>query len=369
MTLTFALLADAQLPHYFEDSTLSLYLGDASAPIFHLGTVRELEPKAPLGDGGPQALHVVLDGRLVGRDGWWGPGNHLGGSEGAMLVADGPTRVWTLDMGAPAWISPASRPLRKALTRALIASDAAELAATPPADLPDPATLCDHDHPEIRRRAVRLRRATPSSTAEAIFLFVQAMPYRFGTWQERASDTLARGSGMCTTKANLQVALMRAAGLEAGFVEMPMEMDVLGLLMPLGWQPMMRQTVKHYFGAVKLGGRWHAADSSYTDDAMRVYAQGIPNALSVIPAWLGEGRPFSPCFIHTGRDMFEIDVREEINEVMGKTSRFHPRHFEALNTRLDRAQGSHRKWLRMEAPAADLHGDLHDDLHGGEAQA
>jgi len=357
MTLTFALLADAQLPHYFEDSTLSLYLGEASAPIYHLGSVRELEAQEPLGDSGAQALHVVLDGRLVGREGWWGPGNHLSGTAGARLMADVPARVWTLDMSSAAWAAPTNRALRKALTRALIAADAAELAATPTAELPDPTTLCDHTHPEIRRRAIRLRRATPSSTAEAIFLFVQAMPYRFGTWQERASDTLARGSGMCTTKANLQVALMRAAGLEAGFVEMPMEMDVLGLLMPLGWQPMMRQTVKHYFGAVKLGGRWHAADSSYTDDAMRVYAQGIPNALSVIPAWLGEGRPYSPCFIHTGRDMFDLEVRHEINDVMGKQSRFHPRHFEALNTRLDRAQGGYQKWLRMQVPADDAQAD------------
>lgn len=83
MTMTFALLANAELPHYFEDSTLSLYLGDSSAAIYNLGTVRELEPKAPLGDMGAQALHVVLDGRLVGREGWWGPGNHLTGTEGA----------------------------------------------------------------------------------------------------------------------------------------------------------------------------------------------------------------------------------------------------------------------------------------------
>ena len=357
MTLTFALLADATLPHYFEDSVLSLYLGDASAPIYHLGSVRELEPKAPLRDAGAQALHVVLDGRLVGREGWWGPGNHLSGSEGARLIADVPTRVWTLDLTSPAWVSPANRSLRKALTRALIAADAAEAAACPPAELPEADTLCDHDHPEIRRRAIRLRRATPSSTAEAIFLFVQSMPYRFGPWQERASDTLARGSGMCTTKANLQVALMRAAGLEAGFVEMPMEMDVLGLLMPLGWQPMMRQTVRHYFGAVKLGGRWHAADSSYTDDAMRVYAQGIPEAVTVIPAWLGEGRPYSPTLMLHEMDLFDIQVRPEINEVMGKKSRFHPRHFEALNTRLDRAQGSYQNWLRMDVATGATVGD------------
>ena len=35
---------------------------------------------------------------------------------------------------------------------------------------------------------------------------------------ERASETLLAGEGMCTNKANLQVALLRAAGIPAGFV-------------------------------------------------------------------------------------------------------------------------------------------------------
>jgi hypothetical protein len=46
-----------------------------------------------------------------------------------------------------------------------------------------------------------------------------ALPYRFGVWWQRASGTFAQGWGMCATKSNLQVALMRAAGLEAGLVE------------------------------------------------------------------------------------------------------------------------------------------------------
>jgi hypothetical protein len=33
-----------------------------------------------------------------------------------------------------------------------------------------------------------------------------------------ASDTLRKGEGMCTNKANLQVALLRAAGIPAGYV-------------------------------------------------------------------------------------------------------------------------------------------------------
>ena len=347
MTLNSAQVINPELLTQFSDSTLGLYLDEVAPTICAMGTVRQLQPGEAFAATNPLALHVLLDGRLLDGREWYGPGNHFSGAVEGMPALENPATVWTLDLSAPEWVSTSNRATRRALTHALIAADAAETAAIAPADLPDPATLCDVDHPEIRRRAIRLRRATPASTAEAIMRFVQAMPYRFGTWQERASETLARGIGMCTTKANLQVALMRASGLEAGFVEIPMQIAVLGQLMPRAWRPLMRSQVKHYFAAVKLDGRWHAADASYTDDAMRVYGQEFPIAFSFIPATLAEGKPYSPCHGHAGTDPFEIEVHHEINEIMGKKSRFLPRHFEALNVRLDMAQGSHRHWGRV----------------------
>lgn len=347
MTLHSADKINPELLDLFTDTTLGLYLETNAATIFALGAVRLLAPGEALDDTNPLALHVVLDGTAAaGRD-WYGPGNHFSGASEAMRALEGGARIWTLDLGSAAWRTTANRPNRRMLTHGLIAADSAEAAATLPAVLPDPETLCDTDHPEIRRQAIRLRRSTPASTAEAIFLFVQAMPYRFGNWQERASETMARGTGMCTTKANLQVALMRVCGLEAGFVEIPMQISVLGQLMPTGWRPLMRDQVKHYFAAVKLGGRWHAADASYTDDAMRVYQQQMPDARLFIPGFLAEDRPYSPCHYYAEADPFSIEVRTEINDIMGKRSRFLPRHFEALNVRLDLAQGSHRHWGRV----------------------
>lgn len=347
MKLNSAGMINPELLTQFSETTLGLYLGEAANTICALGSIRDLEAGQELCETNPLSLHILLDGRLLAGREWYGPGNHFSGAVDGMTALEHPARVWTLDMGAPAWTSAENRATRRVLTHALIAADAAEADAAPPAVLPDPTTLCDIDHPEIRRRAIRLRRATPASTAEAIMRYVQTFPYRFGNWQERASETLARGIGMCTTKANLQVALMRASGLEAGFVEIPMQIAVLGQLMPRAWRPLMRSQVKHYFAAVKLGGRWHAADCSYTDDAMRVYGQEFPIAFQFIPATLAEGRPYSPCHGHAGTDPFAIEVMPEINEIMGKKSRFLPRHFEALNVRLDMAQGSHRHWGRI----------------------
>jgi hypothetical protein len=329
------------LAGFFADSVLGLYLDTAAPEVFGLGRVAHLAPGAALPVDGARVLRVVLDGRLAGPGGWYGPGNHLTGDEGGLVAMDVPARVWSLNLSGAGWLAPGNRALRLATIRALIAADAAEVAATPPAHLPDPATLCDTDHPDIRRRAARLRRATPAGTAQAVLQFVQPMPYRFGPWQERASDTLARGVGMCTTNANLQVALMRAAGLEAGFVECAMPTSVLGKLMPDGWLALQRPVVKHYFAAVRLGGRWHATDASYDDASYGIYVQSFPHTASLRYPTLAEGQPYAPAFLAKHADPWGITVVPDLNAEMGKKSRFHPRHFEALNTRLDRARGLH----------------------------
>jgi transglutaminase-like putative cysteine protease len=331
-----------ELPALFADSVLGLYL-DALAPeVYAMGRVQHLAPGVALDVPERPMLHVVLDGRLAGPGGWYGPGNHFREVEPGLAAMDVPARVWRLDLAAAEWLAPGNRALRLALTRALLVAEAAEAAATPPAELPDPATLCDAGHPEIVRMARRLRRATRASTAEAILQFVQPLPYRFGPWQERASDTLRRGVGMCTTKANLQVALMRAAGLEAGFVETPMPISVLGKLMPDAWLALQRPVVKHYFAAVKLGGRWHAADASYDDASYGIYVLSFPHTAPLRYPTLAEGRPYAPAFLAKHADPWEISVVPHLNEEMGKKSRFQPRHFEALNVRLDRARGLHR---------------------------
>ncbi|MFN4100853.1 MAG: transglutaminase-like domain-containing protein [Pararhodobacter sp.] len=338
---------NSELLDYFRDSTLGLYLDGSEAPVFAQGEVRTLAPGAGVQFAGDRPLHVLLEGRLAGAREWYGPGNHFSSPDQSLLAVDLPARVWSLDAAR----LPGS--LQRVLAKALIAAEEAELDATPPVTLPAPETLCDHDHPEIRRQAVRLRRATPASTAEAVLKFVHGFPYRFGAWQERASDTLKRGTGMCTTKTNLQVALLRAAGLEAGFVEIPMSTSVLGKLMPTGWLALQRPTVKHYFAAVKLNGMWHGADSSYDYASYRIFLEMFPWMAPREEPVLTEGAPYIPAMEIQHLDLFDIEVMPSICDEMGKKSRFLTRHFEALNTRVDRARGAHQKWRRgLQIPAA-----------------
>ena len=344
-----------ELLELFRDSTLGLYLEGSEPTVFARGQVRHLAPGAALNGPGARHLHVVLDGRLAGPRDWFGPGNHFEADGQALQAVDIAARVWSLDLAAESWVDPENMPLRRRLVQALIAADAAEAAATPPTILPAPETLCDVDHDDIRRQAVRLRRASPTSTAEAVLKFVHGFPYRFGAWQERASDTLARGVGMCTTKTNLQVALMRAAGLEAGFVEIPMQTSVLGKLMPAGWLALQRPTVKHYFAAVRLDGRWHGCDSSYDFASYRIFLQTFPWMAHREEPVLSVGGPYIPALEIQHANLFDIQVTDSIADEMGKKSRFLPRHFEALNTRVDRARGVHREWGKV-AQAAETDG-------------
>lgn len=331
----------------FADSVLGLYLDDRAAEVWAMGRVLHLAPGAALSDAGAMRLFVVLDGRLAGPSGWYGPGNHVHSPEGGLQAVDVPARVWMLDLSAAEWRAPGNLALRRALVGAIARAEDAERAATPPAILPDPATLCDSDHPEIRRQAVRLRRATPASTAEAVLQFVQRMPYRFGPWQERASDTLRKGVGMCTTKTNLQVALMRACGLRAGFAEFPIATAFLGMFMPEGWRALQRPTVRHYYGAVMLGGRWHAADASFCDACFEITKDSHPEAQPYRRPTLAEGRPYVPALMVLQIDPWQMEVVDNLHAEMGKKSRFQPRHFEALNTRLDRTRA------RLQAEARD----------------
>lgn len=342
-----AQLHNPELRELFADSTLGLYLNSHVDSVFEAGTVRSLATDEALNNSGAQPLHIVLDGRLTGPKDWFGPGNHFETGGQTLKALDQPARVWTLDLADAEWRTADNRECRKALVQALIAADAAEGDATPPAILPDPLTLCDVDHPEIRRRAARLRRTTQAGTAEAVLKFVHGFPYRFGAWQERASDTLARGVGMCTTKTNLQVALMRAAGLEAGYVEVPMSTSVLGKLMPTGWLALQRPTVKHYFAAVKLNGVWHGADSSYDYPSYRIFLEMFPWMAHREEPVLTEGAPYIPALEIQHADLFDITVTDSIADEMGKRSRFLPRHFEALNTRMDRARGAHLQWGKV----------------------
>lgn len=346
MTHAFSYITQSDRTDALFDSILGLYLGDFAGAVGRLGSVHHIQPNTALPTN--DVLCVILSGRVFSGTDDFGPGNHLHLSGDAeVTTADDAAQIWLMDYRDPRLAQPQTQQLRAALDAALTAASKAETAHTRRKDfeVPAPDSVCDHTHPAIRRQAVRLRRATQIGTAQAIFNFVQAMPYRFGHWQERASDTLTKGYGMCTTKANLQVALCRAAGLEAGFGDVKLEMGTLGTLMPDAWRAMMKPVVHHFFAAVRLDGVWHAFDATYTDDCLRAFVRAAPELAFIYPAQFAEGQPYNPTVVSKGLSPDDFTPRTDLTREFGKSSRFSQRQFEALNTRLDRLQGMQNHWI------------------------
>ena len=87
-------------------------------------------------------------------------------------------------------------------------------------DYLQPSELCDFDRrPEIRDKALKLTQGCRigEEMFQRIFAFVKELPYGLDDWDVAASETLAKGWGMCSGKANLLVALLRSLAIPARY--------------------------------------------------------------------------------------------------------------------------------------------------------
>jgi len=88
----------------------------------------------------------------------------------------------------------------------------------------------DLDAPAIQDLARELRAATPAATARRCFDWVRdriehSIDFKREEVPLTASEVLAAGTGFCTSKSNLLVALLRANGIPAGFCYQRLTLD------------------------------------------------------------------------------------------------------------------------------------------------
>jgi transglutaminase-like putative cysteine protease len=83
-----------------------------------------------------------------------------------------------------------------------------------------PSALCDFDRSLAigeKARGLILNCRTEEEKFRRIFSFVKELPYGLDDWDVAASETLEKGWGMCSGKANLLVALLRCVGIPARY--------------------------------------------------------------------------------------------------------------------------------------------------------
>ena len=197
---------------------------------------------------------------------------------------------------------------------------------------------CDHTHPSVRSVAAFLRRQDKWETALSIWRFARNMPYRFGSWNMRASETLRLGYGMCTTKANLQTALMRSCDIEAGFTELVVPSKFVSSLLPTGYQPRIGSTIKHYFSVVCLDGKWYPCDASFTRESLVLMADANPEVIPCIDEVFQRHQPFNPVGEKNGRDPYDFMPLPDLDKVFQKKPHYDDDNFESMNIKLDRIQ-------------------------------
>jgi transglutaminase-like putative cysteine protease len=119
--------------------------------------------------------------------------------------------------------------------------------------------MCDSDDPWLQRTAKEIIGDTniPEEKALRIFYFVRD-GIRFGLAFSRtkASQTLRRGYGECSSKTNVQVALLRAVRIPARLRWVKAESRTLRGLVMDSLNKRMPPTASHFWPECYIGNKW-----------------------------------------------------------------------------------------------------------------
>lgn len=128
-----------------------------------------------------------------------------------------------------------------------------------------PTEYCESDNPEIIQLARHLTANCNYDLERAIAIFNYVrdeIKYRFDHWNIRASTTLERKSGMCANKANLQVALLRATGIPAGYGSMIIKKEALRPVATDELYDLTTDVTNHIYCQCFVGDKWTRADTT-----------------------------------------------------------------------------------------------------------
>ena len=130
--------------------------------------------------------------------------------------------------------------------------------------------------------------ASQNDLAVALFHYVRdAILYRLGLWQRKASETFREGSGTCTNKANLLVALLRACSIPAGYGVMKVKgKEYFGpIILPI-FKDYVGEKSVHVYAFVFLNNKWIKCDPS--DDIDLSMNTSDLNPQSKLVIWNGK---------------------------------------------------------------------------------
>jgi transglutaminase-like putative cysteine protease len=126
------------------------------------------------------------------------------------------------------------------------------------------SVYCDFDHPDITRLAKALATGEPdpaSVTLKAFRHIRDNIRFGFDLVQVKASETLAKGYGVCWNKSLLLVAILRSNKIPARIAHHPVQREFMRPAMGDACQT-LTETINHCFTQVQLNGDWIAVDAT-----------------------------------------------------------------------------------------------------------
>lgn len=169
-----------------------------------------------------------------------------------------------------------------------------------------PTDLCDSGSQAIKAKAKELTEDVDSArkAAQRIFGFVRdGILFGFDRRDDKASDTLKKQVGFCVTKTNLQVALLRAAGIPARYHQALLTKEALkGILPAFVYRSVPEKIWFHPWCECYLSEKWISCDTLFDKELYNaLLSRGITsgeriptidwdgmNDLNTMTAWMLE---------------------------------------------------------------------------------
>jgi hypothetical protein len=148
-----------------------------------------------------------------------------------------------------------------------------------------PTYLCDSGSKAIKEKAHELTKhiRTPKGKALKIFHFVRdEIPFSLDFTDAQASQTLRTGSGFCFQKTNLQVALLRAAGIPARYHRVSCKKQLLRGIVSRLLYVILPEVNTHFWCECYLSGGWVSCEATLDKDVFEgINQRGLPAARQI----------------------------------------------------------------------------------------
>lgn len=141
---------------------------------------------------------------------------------------------------------------------------------------------CDSNHREIKAIARKITNSYISNRekAKALFYWVREnIKFEFGYWGVKASDVLQRKRGMCTNKANLLIAFLRAINIPTGYgiLRVNTKKFYRELMCP-SFKKLVSPNTTHIYVGIFCDKKWLICDSSVDSELAQALTKKNPFA-------------------------------------------------------------------------------------------